>query len=131
ELRQKVDTLLSEEQQQTLKRKFQTAQQNVVAGGEQIAERVKNALKSIELTDEQKHKLDAVVADSERKAKELQERTQSQMRELMQETRAKVEALLTDEQRQKMNESRPVRPGQGENGARPKPKAANGPDDRL
>jgi hypothetical protein len=133
ELRQKVVGLLNEEQRQSLRRKFQTAQDNAVQGGEMMAERVKNALKSVELSDEQEHKLDALLADSQKKARELTERTQSQMRELMQETRAKVEALLTEEQRQKMKASRPNpnrKPERGGESGTSKPKA-NAPDDRL
>ena len=130
ELRQKVVSLLNEEQRQALRKKFQAAQANALEGGEQMAARVKEALKSVELTDEQKHKLDALLAESQRKAKELTQRTQAEMRELMQETRAKVEALLTPEQREKMKQSRPQGKsgnGQGEQ-SKPKP---NAPDDRL
>lgn len=130
ELRQKVLGLLNEEQRQTLRLKLQAAQGTAVQGGELMADRLKNTLKSVELTDEQKQKLDTLLAETQRKARELTERTQLQMRELMQETRAKVEALLTPEQREKMNESRPLRkPDRGE-GERPKPKA-DAPDDRL
>jgi hypothetical protein len=119
DLRRNVNGVLDDEQRQALRR-TQGARQ-----GRQMAERYKRATAELNLTAEQQTKVDALMADVEKKAGELAAQASGDgaaaggggaspdgggrgqggpMAGLMRETREKLNAILTAEQRQKLDE---------------------------
>ena len=123
EMREQVNGVLTEEQRTTF-RKNQAAR---VA--KQSVERYRRITADLGLSDEQKTKLDAVLTESEKKYAEALAAAPEpgqggpggggQLREVNQETREKINALLTDEQKTKFEEaSRQGRGGQGRGGRR-------------
>ena len=125
DLREKVNGVLDEEQRQTL-RKNTAARQ-----GQQMVQRWKQALGQLNLTAEQQTKVDALLADAQKRMEaQAAERAasgdqgQGQGRggrggALMQETRQKINEILTADQQQKLTELMPQggrgRRGQGGN----------------
>jgi Spy/CpxP family protein refolding chaperone len=141
-LREKIGAVLSDEQRQALRLRMDRAREGgregARAGGEpggMLAERLKHAMKGIDLDDEQTKKLDALLADSQRKMREINEQTRAQIRDLMRDTRGRISELLTPEQREKFKEAmpeggparrNPEGPGEGE-----RPRRAEPPAERL
>lgn len=128
EMREKVNGVLTEEQRQTL-RKNQAANQ-----AKQMTERYRRATADLNLSDDQKTRLDAVLADTEKKIAETMSQAGAgggatdgqgggrggfgggQFREINQETRDKINALLNDEQKPKFEEAMQQRGGRGGQG---------------
>ena len=119
EMREKVNGVLTEEQRTTF-RKNQASRM-----AKQSVERYRRATADLGLSDDQKTKLDAVLTESEKKYAEALAAAPEgggqgggfgggQLREVNQETREKINALLTDEQKTKFEEAtRGGRGGQG------------------
>ena len=118
EMRDKVQAQLTDEQRQTL-RKNQSARL-----AKQMTERYRRATAELGLSEDQKTKVDAVLSETEKKYSEALAQVEpgqgggqgggGQFRELNQETREKINAVLTDEQKTKFEEaSRQGRGGQG------------------
>ena len=113
DLREKVSGVLDEEQRQTLRKNRATRQ------GKEMVDRWKRALGELNLTSDQQTKVDTVLADA-------QKRIETQAAEAgdgqgggrggrggagNQETRQKIQEILTPEQQQKLSEVMPQRGG--------------------
>ena len=113
ELREKVAGVLDEQQRQTLRKNMATRQ------GKEMVDRWKRALGELNLTSEQQIKVDAVLADA-------QKRMETRAAEAgdgqgggrgarggggNQETRQKIQEILTADQQQKLSEVMPQRGG--------------------
>ena len=128
DLREKVNGVLTEEQRQTLRKNQATRQ------ARQMTDRYRRALADLGLTDEQKPKVEAVLADAEKRMTDAVAqgtpgaagggaasadgqgggRRGGVMGEIAQDTRSKLNDILTDEQEQKLQETmRQGRGGQG------------------
>ena len=123
DLREKVNGVLSDDQKQTL-RKNQATQQ-----AKQMTDRYRRTLGELSLSDDQKTKVEAVLAESEKKMTEAAAQApaagggQGQgggrggpFGEITRDTREKITALLTDEQKTKFEEAN--RGGRGQGGGR-------------
>ena len=121
DLREKVAGVLTDEQKQTLRKKMAAR-----AAG-QMTDRWKRVLGELNLTAEQKSKVDAVLADAQKKAEtQAAEADPGQgggrgpgggLFAGMQETRQKIQDILTPEQKQKLDEIMPQRGPGGRGGA--------------
>ena len=122
DLREKVNGVLTDEQRQALRKKM--------AGrmAEQMTDRWKRALGELNLTSEQQTKVDAVLADARKKAETQAAEADpgqgggggrgGQLFAGMQETRQKIQDILTPEQKQKLDELMPQRGRGGQGGRR-------------
>jgi TolA-binding protein len=125
DLREKVNGVLNDEQKQTLRKNMVTRM------AKQMTDRYRRATADLGLSDDQKTKVDAVLADAEKKMVEAAPADgplgggvagggggQGGPRggpfgEIGRDTREKVSALLTDEQKPKFEEAMRARGGQG------------------
>lgn len=90
----------------------------------EMVHRLKDSLSKLQLNDDQKKKIDALLSDTEKKLNDLTteaEKAQAEMRgkfrSAMQSSHEQLESILTDEQKQKLHEMmRP--PGGGDRGPR-------------
>ena len=105
ETRQKVMQVLTPEQKQ--KAREQMAQ----AGPLGILERIQKMAAELNLTDNQKTKIGAIIADVRDQAKDIREKAQGdrqavmqEMQKLIRESREKIIQLLTPEQSQKLTD---------------------------
>lgn len=130
ELREKVNGVLTEEQRQTLGKNAATRQ------AKQITERYRRATAELGLSDDQKSKVDAILADTEKKIGEAAAQggateggivaTPGRIRaafgepfgEINRDTSEKVTALLNDDQKTKFEEAMRARGGGGQGGGR-------------
>lgn len=119
-LLQDVNALLTPEQQTKLREEMRSQRQN---GGNNNAGPFNGLVQQLNLTAEQKAKIDPIVKDATdqmakaRADQNLQGRDRSQkMRSIMDDTRNKIRPLLTPEQQTKLDS---YRPGQGGGGNRP------------
>jgi len=94
--------------------------------GGMIMPRLENALSQLQLSDDQKQKVDQVLADARQRLQDLRAETQtdgSQMREkfqiIMQDTRQQLRAILTPQQLQKLRSLLPPPANAGGGGFRP------------
>ena len=120
ELREDVNGVLTDEQRQTLERNQATRQ------ARQMTDRYRRALADLGLSDEQKPKVEAVLADAEKRMIEARAQAGAggqggggrggPMGQVMQDTRDKINEILTDEQEQKLQET--MRQGRGQGGGR-------------
>ena len=90
-----------------------------------MIERMRHNLERLELTAEQKSKVDALLSETEKKLIDLRTEAEKQavetrgkFRAAIDESRSQIEALLTDEQKAKLKEMASPRPPRGE-GERP------------
>jgi len=123
DLREKVNGVLTEEQRQTLRKNQATLM------AKQMVENYHRRLGELDLTADQKTKVDAVLADAEKKATEAAAQAQpadgqgqgggrgGPMAEVMRDTREKINQILTPEQQQKLQASGPGG-GRGQGGGR-------------
>jgi hypothetical protein len=125
DLREKVNGVLTEEQRQTLRHNQATAM------AKQMVEGQRQRLADLGLSADQKTKVDAVLADAEKKMADAAAAAQpadaggaaggqggargGPMAEVMRDTREKINQILTPEQQQKLQESRG---GRGQGGGR-------------
>lgn len=114
ELREKVAGVLTDEQKQTLRKNNATRQ------AKQMTQRYRRATADLGLSEDQKAKVETVLADTEKKAAEAAPVADGggrarggQFREITQETRDKISALLTAEQKTKFEEATRQRQGGG------------------
>lgn len=122
DLREKVNGVLTEEQRQTLRKNQATRQ------AKQRTDRYRRALADLGLSDEQKPKVEAVLADAEKRITDAVAqgtpgarggqggRRGGVMAEIVQDTRSKLNEILTDEQEQKLQET--MGRGRGQSGGR-------------
>jgi Spy/CpxP family protein refolding chaperone len=120
ETREKVLGLLTDEQKQTLRRNTADRQ------AQQFTQRFRRATEQLDLSTDQKAKVDAILETQQKKFAEAMAAASpdagngggngggGQFREIMQETRTKLGEVLTPEQQQKLAES--TRQGQGRRG---------------
>lgn len=120
-LRDEVSGVLTDEQKAQFKEKFQSIGQ----GGGNVMSRLKSSLEKLNLTDDQKQKVKELLDDTAKQAKDLREKAQGggddaaqKLRALMQDTREKLGEILTDEQKQKLQESFQPGGAGGDGGAR-------------
>jgi Spy/CpxP family protein refolding chaperone len=120
DLREKVNGVLTEEQRQTLRKNQATRM------AKQMVEGQRRRLGELDLTADQKTKVDAVLADAEKKMTDAAAQAQpadgqgggrrgGPMGEVMRDTREKINQILTPEQQQKFQASGP---GRGQGGGR-------------
>jgi hypothetical protein len=122
DLREKVQAVLTDEQKQTL-RKNQATQQ-----AKQMTDRYRRTLGELGLSDDQKTKVEAVLTESEKKMTEAAAQATADGQgggqgggrggpfgEINRDTREKITALLTDEQKTKFEEANR---GRGQGGGR-------------
>jgi len=121
DLREKVNGVLTEEQRQTLRKNQGTA------AAKQMVEGQRRRLADLGLSDDQKTKVEAVLADAEKKMADAMAQAQpgdgqggggargGPMAEVMRDTREKINQILTPEQQQKLQASGP---GRGQGGGR-------------
>jgi hypothetical protein len=90
---------------------------------------LKDNVGKLQLNDEQKKKVDALMSDTEKKlsdltteAEKIQAEVRGKFRSAMQSSREQLDSILTDEQKQKLREMMPP-PG-------PRPEGRPGPDGR-
>ena len=124
DLRDKINGVLDDEQRQTLRRNQGTRQ------AKQMADRMKETVGQLDLSSEQKTKIDAILADMEKKSGDLAVQGNAggggiggpgggvapgggrgaggPAFGLMRETREKINEVLTPEQRQKFQELQPT-----------------------
>ena len=126
DLREKVTGVLTDEQKQTLRKN------TVSRMAKQMTERYRRATADLGLSDDQKTKVDAVLADAEKKIVDAAPADGppgggaagpngggagggrgGPFAEIGRDTREKVSALLTDEQKPKFEEAMRPRGGQG------------------
>lgn len=123
ELREKVAGVLTDEQKQTLRKNNATRQ------AKQATQRYRRATADLGLSEDQKAKVDAVLADTEKKVAEAMAQGGGvtdgngggragggQFREVNQDTRDKISAILTAEQKTKFEEATRQRQGGGGRG---------------
>ena len=116
-LRENVGGVLTDEQKEQFKGRFQKLFQRggaAAAGAGEMMGRLKTAIEKLGLSDEQKTKVHDLFEETAKKAKELRAQAENggtdaseKLRDLMQETREKLGSILTDEQKQKLRESLP------------------------
>lgn len=106
-LRTDLLPLLDEDQKQQLREKLQTAAQR---GGDLVT-RLRGAMEKLKLTDDQKKKVRDLFEDVGKQARDLRDKAQAgdqdardKFRTLMQDTRQKLGDILTEEQRQKLQD---------------------------
>jgi Spy/CpxP family protein refolding chaperone len=121
DLREKVNGVLTEEQRQTLRKNQATAM------AKQMVEGQRRRLGELDLSADQKTKVDAVLADAEKKMADAAAQAQpadgqgqgggrgGPMMEVMRDTREKINQILTPEQQQKFQASGG---GRGQGGGR-------------
>jgi Spy/CpxP family protein refolding chaperone len=101
-------------------------------GGFSPYERLTDAVKKLDLTAEQKEKVDALKKEYAPKVKALREKMESLRKEsqaLLDEARPKFTEILTDEQKEKLKESLGPRGGMRRGGRGPRgPDGSGGPD---
>lgn len=102
DLRQKLSAVLTPEQQ----KQFQADREQRMLNGDPIGH-LQEAMKDLNLTDDQKSKVETVFADARKEFQTLKENGGGNMEaamKLMRETRDKVNQVLTPEQSQKLTE---------------------------
>lgn len=111
-LREDIASVLNEDQKEQLKEKLQKAFQRGAGAGGDIAARLKAAIAKLDLSDEQKSKVHDVLEETGKKAKDLRSQAENgsqeargKLRDLMQETREKLGSILSDDQKQKLQET--------------------------
>jgi Spy/CpxP family protein refolding chaperone len=121
-LHDKFKEVLTSEQVQTFEQKLQELRNEMRAAttqpaGGMMMPRLRNALGQLELTPDQKQKVESVLQDTRQRMQDLRAEMQSddsQMREkiqsIMQDTRQQLRDILTPEQREKL---RSLMPGPG------------------
>jgi transcription initiation factor TFIIIB Brf1 subunit/transcription initiation factor TFIIB len=117
ELREKVDGVLNDEQKQTLRKNMVTQQ------AKQSTDRYRRVLGELGLSDDQKTKVEAILADSEKKMIEAAPQAGQgggqgggrggAFGEIARETREKINDVLTVDQQGKFEEAMSQRGGQG------------------
>jgi Spy/CpxP family protein refolding chaperone len=124
-LRENIASVLNEDQKEQLKEKLQKAFQRGAAAGGDMAGRLKAAIEKLSLSEEQKTKVHDLLEDTNKKAKDLRSQAENggqeareKLRELMQETREKLGNILSDEQKQKLQETLQQAGGGGDRPAR-------------
>ena len=119
-LREKVSSVLSDEQKETLRDQLlRQAPAEIING-------LKSAVEKLDLSAEQKQKVRDIMADAQGEARQLGNTVQAgtqqardKWRTLVQETRNKLERVLTDAQKQQLHERpQPPQPEQNQNGDR-------------
>jgi len=128
---EEIANVLNEEQRAAFREKVQSFINN--APGGMMLDRFENTIKQLEITPEQQSQIDAILVDAKAKLDELRKEAQGaggeirdKARTLMQDTRRKLGEVLTQEQKDKLQEMLP-RFGGGPNGDRQRP---DGPGDR-
>lgn len=125
-VREELMAVLDETQRQKLRELTQAREgRSNRAGGPAMFQRMKDAVAKLDLTDEQKKKLEPLLAETEKQFTAIRaEAAQAQggagggeirakYRELMQTYRKGLNEILTEEQRAKLRELTPRRDGQG------------------
>ena len=109
-LREQVSSVLSDDQKQALRDKLF----NQLPA--EMMNRLKASLEKLGLSDEQKQKVNDILADTQKQLEDLHKsadqtasETRTKVRDLLRSTREKIQSVLTDEQKQKLEESRPQR----------------------
>ena len=140
ETQQKLGDVLNDQQRTQLReimRDHRGGGQGPMAQGPNPVERLQNAMKALELTDDQKAKLKEIFAsyrtelETIRRDADNDRQAMQEARPLLQEMRSKVNAILTPEQTEKLQkeiganrdaapergagQNRPERPARGEN----------------
>lgn len=126
ETRQKIMEVLTPEQRQKARAEM------AATGPLAMLERIQRAAGELNLTDDQKTKMQAIMADVREQAKTIREKAQNdrqaameELQKLLRDSREKIMQLLTPEQSQKLAEllkDRPVR-GDAAGGAKGGPRA--------
>jgi Spy/CpxP family protein refolding chaperone len=119
DLRQKLEKVLNQQQRQELRQKLTEGRPGTrPAGGAAMFGRIQEAVGQLNLSDEQKVKINGILDEARTKAQAIRQEAAAQtrperepFRQLMQETRQKIHEVLTPEQRQKL---RSLMPGRGE-----------------
>ena len=114
DLRTQLEAMLTEEQKQKLRESMP-----MMAGP---FERIRDAAAKLDLSAEQKEKIEKVLSDARDKLAKLRENPQANreaMRSLFQEVRTKIGEILTPEQREKIREVLEPRGGGARGGRRP------------
>src|SRR5688572_25047150 len=129
-MRKDVSAALSEEQRQTLRKKMNELRPpgGQRRGGEgpppttrpgPLGDRLRQNLAKLDLSDDQKKKVESVLADAKKQGEELREglmsgdeQARGKMGEIMMEVRREIGEILTQEQRDKLMDLMPP-PGEG------------------
>lgn len=127
ETRQKIMEVLTPEQKQK-------AREQMAANGPlAMLERIQKAVAELNLTDDQKTKMQAIVADVREQAKGIREKAQNdrqaatqELQKLLRDSREKIMQLLTPEQSQKLAELVKDRPVGGPHATPPAKGAGDG-----
>lgn len=130
-LRENIGAILTDEQREQLRTKLAQVFRGAAgagAAGDPIA-RLRTAVESLELADDQKPKVRRVFEDAIGQSKDLRQQIQSgdngardKLRTLIGDTRDKITEILTDDQKQKLREALQQAAENGGAGARPNPK---------
>jgi Spy/CpxP family protein refolding chaperone len=99
---------------QKLSERFPATRPGAGRGRGMVMQRINEAMEQLELSDQQKGEVDAILAESRQKMQQLRQeveesgqRVQGQFRDLMRQTRDKLDEVLTDEQKTKLRELLP------------------------
>jgi thiol-disulfide isomerase/thioredoxin len=137
ELRQKIDDILNDEQKEMFAKKVEEIQQRFRGGGGQGAggrmgqfgDRFREAVKKLDLSDDQKQKVKDVLDKAQKDFQELRQSSGGDMekmrdkgRDILDEMRINLQQILTPEQQDKLRDLIAAGAGNGDGpAARPRP----------
>jgi len=133
-LREDIGGVLTDDQKEQFKSKFEKLFQRggaagsgtAGAGAGEMVSRLKSALEKLNLSDDQKTKVHELFEETTKKAKDLHAQAENggtdareKLRDLMKDTHEKLSTILTDDQKQKLQESMQEGGGLGAKGQAP------------
>ena len=120
-LQKDMANLLNDEQKEEFKKKFQS-----LSGARGFLDRFANQLKSMDLSEEQKKRIDKILSDARTTMEPLAEQARSgsqeareKLAEMFTETLKKMEGVLNEEQLKKLRDNLKSAGGQGEPATQP------------